>query len=59
MARQKRTQRELAAHVGLSQGQISARLRGDLEFRPSELEKTAEFLDVPVTDFFQHATAAA
>lgn len=58
MGRQQRRHRELAAHLGLSQGQTSARLRGEIEFRPSELEKAAEFLGVPVSLFFPKGNAA-
>lgn len=59
MARQRLLHRQLAVHLGISQGQVSARLRGDIEFRPSELEKVAEFLDVPVSQFFPVAASAA
>lgn len=45
------SQRELAAHLGLSQPQVGKRLNGVIEFRPSELERAAELLGVPVTKF--------
>jgi transcriptional regulator with XRE-family HTH domain len=48
MARQGVSQRKLAEHLGLVQSQIWRRLAGEIEFRPSELEKAAELLDVPV-----------
>lgn len=53
LARQtpRRTQRQLAEVLGLSQAQVSDRMRGLVEFRVSEIEATARWLGMPVTDF--------
>jgi len=51
LARQRLTHSQLAAHLGLAQSQVSKRLAGTIEFRPSELEKAAEFLGVPLLNF--------
>lgn len=48
MTRQGVSQRKLGEHLGLVQSQIWRRLAGEIEFRPSELEKTAALLDVPI-----------
>jgi len=45
------SQRWLAGVLGLSQAQVSERMRGEVEFRVSELEQIATALDVPVTKF--------
>jgi transcriptional regulator with XRE-family HTH domain len=57
MGRQRRTHRELAEALGISQPQVTKRLNGDIEFRPSELEQVAEMLGVPVTQFLPAAPA--
>ena len=60
-ARQRVSQRALAEVLGLSQGQVSARMGGDVEFRLSELERIAVLLKVPITHFLpvtETATAA-
>lgn len=44
-------QHELAKVLGMSQGQVSSRLRGSVEFRPSELEKIANFMQLDVEVF--------
>jgi transcriptional regulator with XRE-family HTH domain len=60
MGRQNLSGRQLAEAVGLSQTMASRRLRGLIEFRPSELDKIADLLGVPVTQFMrQPATSAA
>jgi transcriptional regulator with XRE-family HTH domain len=59
LARQNMTQRQLAECLGLSQPQTSKRLKGLIEFRPSELEKAATLLGVPVTTFIPAKAAAA
>lgn len=59
MARQRMTQRRLAAHLGLSQPQVMKRLNGAIEFRPSELERAAELFGVPVTQFLPTPASAA
>lgn len=58
MLAQGMSQRQLAAHLGLSQPQITKRLNGAIEFRPSELERAAEVLGVPVTKFLPGEVAA-
>jgi transcriptional regulator with XRE-family HTH domain len=59
MARQRVTQRALAAHLRLSQPQITKRLNGQIEFRNSELEEAAGLLGVPVTQFLPVTAASA
>lgn len=59
MARQRVSQLQLATRLGLSQPQISKRLTGRLEFRPSELDAVAELLGVPVTQFLPASERAA
>lgn len=49
MARQRVTQRQLGEALGIHQTQVARRLRGDIAFNTVELEKTAEFLRVPIT----------
>lgn len=46
LARAHRTQADLAAVLGVSQPQVSARMRGDVPWRVDELLKVAEWLDV-------------
>lgn len=52
------SQRQLAAHLGLSQPQVTKRLNGQIEFRPSELEAAADLMQVPVTRFLPGEVAA-
>lgn len=59
MARQRMTQRDVAAVLGISQPQVTARLQGRVEFRTSELDRLAEAFGVPVTNFFPAPAAAA
>lgn len=59
MARQRVTHRQVADRLGLSQVQVSKRLRGQIEFRPSELDAVADFLGVPVTQFLPTPERAA
>lgn len=58
ISKQMRPQRELVDLLGLSQAQISERVRGDVEWRISELVKVAELLGVPITDFVPAADPA-
>lgn len=58
IARQRMTHRQLAEALGVSQPQVTKRLNGDIEFRPSELELLAELCGVPVTQFFPTAPAS-
>lgn len=55
MARKRMTQRELAEALGLPQPSISKRLLGKIPFDVAELEKAAEALGVPVSQFFATA----
>lgn len=59
ISRQMKPQRELVEILGISQAQVSERVRGDVEWRISELVKVAEFLDVPLTHFVPAAERAA
>jgi predicted XRE-type DNA-binding protein len=51
ISRQMKPQRELMDLLGLSQAQISERVRGEVEWRISELVQVAQLLGVPITDF--------
>lgn len=51
ISRQMKPQRELVEILGISQAQVSERVRGDVEWRISELVKVAGYLGVPVTAF--------
>jgi transcriptional regulator with XRE-family HTH domain len=57
MARQQRSHRELGEALGIHQTQATRRLRGDIAFNTAELEKAAEFLSVPVTEFIEERAA--
>lgn len=48
ISRREINQVSIAHHLNMSQAQLSNRLRGRIEFRPSEIEKIAQFLDVPI-----------
>lgn len=45
----RRSQTDLAAALGLSQAAMSRRMRGATPFRPSEVERIATFLGVPLS----------
>lgn len=51
ISRQKKPQREISDLLGISQQQVSERVRGDVEWRISELVRVAEWLDVSITKF--------
>jgi transcriptional regulator with XRE-family HTH domain len=51
LARQNKTQRELAAALGLDHSSTWLRLRGERSFRAEELAATAEWLGVPIANF--------
>lgn len=57
MARQDVKQRVVAGWLGISQTQVSARLRGRIAFNTDELGLIAQHLDVPVTQFFPRVAA--
>lgn len=59
MARQRVTQRSVARVLGISQPQVTARLKGKVEFRPSELDLLAQAFGVPVTNFLPAPATAA
>lgn len=56
VARRRVSQEELADALGISQGAVSRRLLGRVEFSLTELEKTAELLKMPVEELL-HAPA--
>ena len=49
LARNGLSQREMAEHLGLSQGSVSSRMRGEIDFGVAEIIAVAEWLDVPVS----------
>lgn len=57
ISRQKKPQREIADMLGLSQQQVSERVRGDVEWRISELVRVAGWLQVPITNFVPNSDA--
>lgn len=56
MARQRRSQTELAQYLGISQPAVSRRLNGDTPLDVDELYRIARFLDRPATDFLPVAS---
>lgn len=63
MVQQGMSQRRLARELGMSQQYVWRRIsrdpKADKEFTPSELERVAQVLGVPVADLLHTATAAA
>ncbi|GIJ10769.1 helix-turn-helix domain-containing protein [Micromonospora andamanensis] len=59
LARQRRPQREIADRLGISIQQVSLRLRGEVEWRVSELIQVADLLGVPVAQFLPAPAASA
>lgn len=57
MGRQSVTQTRIAEVLGISQPQVSLRLAGSISFSVPELERIAEALGVPVTNFFAEPPA--
>lgn len=57
MKRRRVSQATLAAHLGISQAAVSARLRGAVEWRLNELTATAELLDVSLSALIAEAVA--
>lgn len=57
MAFQQKQQTDLGEYLGVKQPTISRKLAGKTQFRIDELQKIAEFLDVPVDTFFSKAAA--
>ena len=58
LARQNKTQREIAEVLGLPQPSVQLRLAGKRSFRAEELAKLAESLGVPVSQFVPSEDAA-
>lgn len=56
--RQRRTQREVAAVLGIPQGPFWQRLHGNTPFRADELAKLSEYLEVPVSQFYGDLVSA-
>jgi transcriptional regulator with XRE-family HTH domain len=59
VARQRISQQVLAEKLAMSEGQVSFRLNGHVEFKVSELLAIAEVLGVPVTRFLPEPAPAA
>ena len=59
MARQGITQTVLAEKLGLSQTQVSARLRGRVPFDINEITAVADMLGVPLSVLLPQQTAVA
>lgn len=47
--------KQLAAHLGISESTLSKKIRGDRPWTLDEVLSTAEFLDVPLTDLLPGA----
>lgn len=58
MKRRRVSQAKLAAHLGISQAAVSARLRGAVDWRLSEITATAELLGVTVPSLIDGGVAA-
>lgn len=57
LARQRKSQADLAEALGISQQSLSNRLTGDTAFAMDELAKVAELLGVDVEQFLNGAAA--
>jgi transcriptional regulator with XRE-family HTH domain len=57
LARNRRTQSQLAVHLGVSQATVARRLAGIAPFDVAELEAIAAFLDVPVGSLLTRGAA--
>jgi transcriptional regulator with XRE-family HTH domain len=57
LARKKITQGQLADALGMTQPAISRRVSGQLPFDVDEIQRIAEFLSVPVTQFMTEDVA--
>lgn len=57
MARRGYTQETTGAAVGLTQFALSRRLRGEIEFSASELQRLADFLKVSVASLYGEVSA--
>ena len=59
LARQRKTREALRSSLQISRGSMHRRLAGHTSFTADELVLVAQFLDVPVAEFFQDNTSAA
>lgn len=59
MARQNKTQADLAELLGVTRQSVSRRMVGQVDFGISELTTIAEFLDVPIADLLGGEKASA
>jgi len=59
LARQQKTQRDVASILGLPQQSIQQRLAGKTPWRAEELATLADALGVPVSRFFAEPARAA
>lgn len=57
-ARRGLTNRDIGRVLELSETSVSKRMTGRIEFRPSELEKIAALMDVPLETLTHRAKAA-
>lgn len=57
VGRQGITQEQIAKALGISQAQISQRMRGEVDWRLSELRIVAELLDVPLASLVEEAAS--
>lgn len=58
MARQRRTQTELAEHLDMSQQAVSRRMTGELAWDVDEITDIADWLGVPLAALMAEAGAA-
>lgn len=58
LARQQKTQRDVADILGLPQQSVQLRLSGKRAFRAEELARLAEGLGVPISRFFAEPVTA-
>lgn len=59
LARRRRSHRDMGVALGVSQTQISARLRGEAEWKFADLWTVAEWLDVPLSRLIAAVEAEA
>ena len=46
------TNKELANILGISEKQISLKIRGDVDFKSTEMFKIADYFKIPIGDIF-------
>lgn len=59
MGRKRLSQRQVAKHLGLSQGAVHKRLAGLTPFRLAELDDLARLFDVPVVSLLGRTAAGS